>query len=402
MGAEMTVRRLVGTLAVAVAFASASASDVWAAKAVDVSCGKVIVTDTKLANDLVDCPRHGIVIGAPNITLDLNGHTVDGNNVLFEPCPVDEPCNTGIANSGIRDGRPFNGQGFSGVTIKNGTVREFAEGGVYITNTTDNRVLRITTHTLPAPDETDGIHLRGCMHCAVKGSTASGASAGLVVERSNDVQVTNSALRDNSFAGLIVALSEDVEVTGNSVTGTTDGDGIVVFGGSDLLFAHNVAWGNGGGLGIQGSRQIRIEKNSLHDNGFVGVYVYDSDDNVIDQNYVARNGDGAEGGIHLLPGDDPDATSDRNVVSNNTLIGNIGDGLLVDARVTAALVRGNRATQNTDDGLDLDEPSTTVAKNAANDNHDLGIEGVPGVTDGGGNRAKGNGNPLQCMNIFCK
>jgi hypothetical protein len=35
-------------------------------------------------------------------------------------------------------------------------------------------------------------------------------------------------------------------------------------------------------------------------------------------------------------------------------------------------------------------------------NADLGIEAVPGVTDGGGNRATGNGNPLQCVSITCR
>jgi hypothetical protein len=36
------------------------------------------------------------------------------------------------------------------------------------------------------------------------------------------------------------------------------------------------------------------------------------------------------------------------------------------------------------------------------DNADLGIEAVVGVTDGGGNRASGNGNPTrQCLNVSC-
>lgn len=29
------------------------------------------------------------------------------------------------------------------------------------------------------------------------------------------------------------------------------------------------------------------------------------------------------------------------------------------------------------------------------------LEAVPGVTDGGGNRARGNGNPAQCTNVAC-
>ena len=47
-------------------------------------------------------------------------------------------------------------------------------------------------------------------------------------------------------------------------------------------------------------------------------------------------------------------------------------------------------------GIDVDSASTTLARNTANRDGDLGIEAVLGVRDGGGNRARGNGNPLQC------
>jgi len=33
---------------------------------------------------------------------------------------------------------------------------------------------------------------------------------------------------------------------------------------------------------------------------------------------------------------------------------------------------------------------------------EVGIEAVPGVTDGGGNRAHGNGNAAQCLNVACR
>ena len=43
-----------------------------------VSCGATITRDTTLKADLTNCPGDGLVIGADNITLDLNGHTIDG------------------------------------------------------------------------------------------------------------------------------------------------------------------------------------------------------------------------------------------------------------------------------------------------------------------------------------
>jgi hypothetical protein len=49
----------------------------------------------------------------------------------------------------------------------------------------------------------------------------------------------------------------------------------------------------------------------------------------------------------------------------------------------------------------VNNPLTTVTENRANFNGDLGIEAVPGVIDGGGNTATGNGNPAECNNILC-
>ena len=56
-----------------------------------VQCGDVISQDTTLDSDLIDCPGDGLVIGADGITLDLGGHTVDGDGVgVF--------CDSGIKN----------------------------------------------------------------------------------------------------------------------------------------------------------------------------------------------------------------------------------------------------------------------------------------------------------------
>jgi hypothetical protein len=43
----------------------------------------------------------------------------------------------------------------------------------------------------------------------------------------------------------------------------------------------------------------------------------------------------------------------------------------------------------------------TLTGNRARRNHDLGIEAVFGVIDGGGNLASGNGDPLQCLSVTC-
>jgi hypothetical protein len=69
-----------------------------------VGCGDTITTDTTLESDLVDCPNNGIVIGADNITLDLNDHTIDGDGTRVDFCPrmrtVTSACSTWLAITG--------------------------------------------------------------------------------------------------------------------------------------------------------------------------------------------------------------------------------------------------------------------------------------------------------------
>jgi hypothetical protein len=43
-----------------------------------------------------------------------------------------------------------------------------------------------------------------------------------------------------------------------------------------------------------------------------------------------------------------------------------------------------------------------VAPDTANDNAAFGIEAIAGVTDGGGNRATGNGAATQCSGVHCR
>jgi large repetitive protein len=423
----MKTRRTLKVLLAAAALSSALAADAQAAKPVHVSCGETITTDTTLANDLTNCPRHGIVIGADDITLDLNGHTIDGDDSLFEPCPEDEPCDAGIANSGIREGVPVNGEGYSGVTIKHGFIRDFPEEGVYITHTSANRVTDIDVAAPNSSSERAGVILLDCRDCRIDHSSTSGLSAGIVVERSRDVEVANNHMHHNEFLGLIVPLSQDVRVAGNAVSGnggegillldsndntvernslSDNAGGIVLAEGSDRnVVKHNSSSGNLDGIVLDGSNHNLVATNSLRRNSLTGVFVFNGDDNVIARNVVVENSsgsDGPEGGIRLFTdSEDPPSTADRTLISRNKVADNALDGILVDAGNTGTVLEGNRSKANGDDGFDVESVATTLTENIANSNHDLGIEAVPGVSDGGGNRASGNGNPLQCTNLFC-
>jgi parallel beta-helix repeat protein len=107
-------------------------------------------------------------------------------------------------------------------------------------------------------------------------------------------------------------------------------------------------------------------------------------------------------GIHLAAGHDNLVA--ENEVHDTTILpfmSDAGDGIVVQADAVGTRLRGNVSTSNVDDGIDVRSPTTRLRDNRADDNEDFGIDAVSGVIDLGGNTASGNGNPLQCRNVFC-
>ena len=91
----------------------------------------------------------------------------------------------------------------------------------------------------------------------------------------------------------------------------------------------------------------------------------------------------------------------------NRIAGNAGDGVHIGFGVRG-VIDSNRTDRNGDDGIDVDAADPTnfnevvVRANRASFNADLGIEAVPATMDGGGNRAKHNGNPAECVGVRCR
>jgi parallel beta-helix repeat protein len=355
------------------------------------------------------------VIGADNITLDLNGHTVDGDGTPTDPCPEGEACDVGVLNRA----------GYDRLTIVGGTVRQFGVGILVEGGAAHPRL-----HQLAASDNTD---------------------FGIIVAESTDTVIEKTSMSDNGVSGLILADSRRALVARNTVTGS-HGYAMNFFGVDASRIQHNKLDGNDHGIqmtdgssgntirsnavshsggsaidmGGEGVAANRIEHNRLRDNGD-GIIVGASNI-LISRNIVTDTGASTtpeqSGGFGIILGGAVGTTVDRNivtggrgpaifvsalesppsrdsVVSRNHVTSNLGDGILVDGATGTLLVR-NIASRNGDDGIDVEVAATTLTRNTANHNHDLGIEAVPGVIDGGGNHAAGNGNPAQCINVACK
>jgi parallel beta-helix repeat protein len=357
-----------------------------------VSCGVTITRSVVLHRDLTGCPSNGIVIGADNITLDLNGHKISGDMALVD-CERGTACDRGVDNS----------QGHSGVTIMNGSISGFAIG-VWLEDADTNKVRKLR-------------------------------------------------VAENAFVGILVIEARRVELTRNTVVRNgigNDGGGIGLIASHHSLVERNVANNNGsaGLQAIEGSENNVISRNEVVDNPHSGLSI-DGSRNRVALNLLARNGDNmivagdrnlvsrnrirnaagcedngcgfgisfehgvgnrftrnlitrAKVGIRVDAFDSPasDTTIDRNLV-----VGASSDGIVVDLEqvgpVTGTRIYRNVVIGSGDDGIDVNSAATKLTGNTTLRNADLGIEAVTGVTDGGHNRAAGNGNPAQCTGVVC-
>jgi parallel beta-helix repeat protein len=404
------------TLAAALAVLMGSSSS--QARAAEVACGDVITQDTKVGNDLVNCPGDGLVIGADDVTLDLRGHTIDG---------VGE-------GTGIAAGAEADVIGPTRVTIANGTVRDFADG-VGLRHSDASHIRKLTV----SGNSHGGIELFRSQTPWIEQNRVFENGRGVNALFGYAERIEGNRVFDNAGAGVGVAFTSKAVVAANFLSGNGIGADVI----SESRFDKNVVLGSEIGLSIGSAKDNVVQRNKVlggkiglsistftsgnetqqnlvAGNSEVGINLGHSEGdsrsspNRIEQNLVYGNGDG------IRDSDDGSSVVAKNRIESNRgngistgvptynfqILGNRisrngSDGVFVTEPNFSGLVAGNTVTRNGDDGIEVDAPSTTVTDNRTRKNADLGIDAISGTVDGGGNRGFGNGNPLECLNIAC-
>jgi nitrous oxidase accessory protein NosD len=351
------------------------------ALAAPLACGDTITADTKLDSDLVDCPNNGIVIGANNVTLDLNGHTVDGDGEFVDHCSRNELCDVGVAS-----------ERHNGLTIKGGRVKQFGIGvGVFDAQHADLRQLTVSKNI------DLGIVLAEAERSEVRTSsvTANGLhtdEAGLGVFFSHHVKIRRNSISRNGDIGLIMFEADNIRIKKNTVADHPEA-GMLLAGDNNKVASNRVVR-NSEGIGFAGNDNA-ITRNQVLESGLFGINRDGGDRNLIAHNKV--RGAGRQG---ILVGVYGSHGRDNAVIANR--VRDVGrDGVRVGKKVTDTVLRRNRVRDADDDGIDVRRASATLTRNRASHNHDLGITAADGVSDGGGNRASGNGDSRQCLNVRC-
>ena len=246
-------------------------------------------------------------------------------------------------------------------------------------------------------------------------SGTGGAGAGIRVFSHHNVVITHGTV-SGFFYGVMADTSSFVTVS--KVTAVDNIRGINLSNSSDSLIEKSVASGSGlDGIRLDGYGTVRnLVTQSLATDNVWGITVSNgASDNVVDRNTVTAN----EHGLPVFSSAASNTISRNSITANdtygvfvgvassgtavqqNSILGNGTNGIEVDSTTSDTLLLKNDASYNGADGILVDSASTTITKNTATYNVDLGIEAVPGVTDGGGNVAYGNGNPAQCIGVLC-
>ncbi len=206
-------RRNVGVLALAALLLAAAAalvalhpagaaSTAPALRAVVVSCGQTITVSIVVSNDLDDCPGYGLIVGANGITIDLGGHTIDGDAIS--------------GGDGVSNG------GFDNVKIQDGTITGFGFGVRLSSSADGNKITNIR-----ADFNTYGIVVEaGSEDATLTGISAAGNKHGVLISEADGLQVTNSAINGNGLFGVWVTDADDIVISGTKAV--SNGSGISV------------------------------------------------------------------------------------------------------------------------------------------------------------------------------
>jgi hypothetical protein len=347
--------RLVLVVVAIAAFLAAPGS----ASASHVQCGDVITQDTTLDGDLF-CHGNGVGIFGGEVTLDLNGHVIAGDGTGSGVYPSYGEINAGLG--------PFV------VTIAGGTVRGFS-----------------TAIDMDGPDVVQ-----------VEDMVIRRSDVGVYCHYIPQCTVEDSVLGNNGYHGIVVDAADSsgqvATIRRNRVhhSGHT---GIVVTDYKALIADNRITQNGERGIAADYGADLDMSDNVIAQNVGDGVYVTYMSSANITNNHILRNGGSGVVVEYRVEAD----------VHANRISRNAGDGIHATGREIYASIDHNHTDRNGDDGIEIDPcPDdcdfyrVEVSTNKAFFNGDLGMVAGLGTTDGGGNRAKHNGNPAQCVGVRCK
>lgn len=198
----------------------------------------------------------------------------------------------------------------------------------------------------------------------VTNGSITGFRSAVVLDQTTNGTISKIAATDTDQA-LNLANATGTQVLKNNVT-ASGRDAIRLGGAHGTLVSQNVLMHNQWSVTVSGTTNATITRNQVVGTRGTGITVFDG--------------------------------STGTTVAQNVVTGGGQEGIRTSLGTSGSLVSQNSTSLNAWDGITTSQ--ATVTQNTSTDNGWLGIRAVDSV-DGGGNKAAGNGDPVQCLGVTC-
>jgi len=227
-------------------------ADGWKETCYSLACGDTIVSDINLTEDLLDCPLHGLIIGANSVTIDCMGHTIDGTGT----------------------GHGIHIEGHNNAVIKNCILTDFTQAG-YLDNAHGNTFLDSIIESNAESFELSSSNNNNIMGCNISGGEIEmDMSFNTIISRNNIVSSWIYSGWDNF----------DTRIEHNYILGTA-----LWF---DMAYGH-VVNNNSiiyGGIQMTGGEGNTITNNYLNGAGSWSIDLGNCNNNIITGNSFVNDG----------------------------------------------------------------------------------------------------------------
>lgn len=205
------------------------------------SCGEVIKESVKLSTNL-DCTTDGLIVGADGITVDLNGHTLNG------PGPKSSKIGVMLATS-------------SGVTIMGPGVVSGFQAGILDTGGQDNKINGVNF-----VDNQIAIFMTGAKGTGIDQNMLTGNDIGMASHSSSGTTFTKNLLDKNTLAGVTLVNSAENTIDTNIIEHSNNGVFVDGQSTSNKITTNTILQNTGVDLNNANGLPININKNTFTGN----------------------------------------------------------------------------------------------------------------------------------------
>ncbi|RLI90746.1 MAG: hypothetical protein DRO95_05610, partial [Candidatus Altiarchaeales archaeon] len=221
-----------------------------------------------LIQDIINSSQsYCINISANNVTLDCQGHLIDGDD---------------NARYGIYINR--SSQQTTNITIRNCVVQDWATANIYLENADGNTIANVTSNS--SPDY--GIYFDHSGSNALTNITANSNFFGILLISSSSNTFQDIAVSSNGGDGILLYLSSSNTLS--NITANSNGwDGIVIYLSSSNTLSNITANSNGYGIYLISSSSNTLTNITANSNGEGGIVLYSSSSNTVTNSTLREN-----------------------------------------------------------------------------------------------------------------